>query len=93
MIELACCLFTHFALFCSLKYTSDIFEGKQCDSEHQTLHSEWKIAIFHEHIVENPKYGVPGTFFSREISPIFHRHFMQSVRLFFQVITPKSMCL
>ena len=50
------------------------------------MHSEWKIAIFHEHIVENPKYGVLGTFFSREISPILRRHFTQSVRMFFQGI-------
>ena len=72
MIKLPCCLFTHFALFCLLKSnTSAIFEGKQCNSEHHTFHSEWKIAIFHEYVVENLKYVVPGTFFLHEISPFF----------------------
>ena len=85
MIKLPCCLFTHFALFCLLKSnTSAIFEGKQCNSEHHTFHSEWKIAIFHEYVVENLKYVVPGTFFSREISPVFRCHFTRSVRMFFQ---------
>ena len=86
MIKLPCFLFTHVASFFSLKVTniSAIFEGKQCDSGHHTFHSKWKIAIFHEYVVENPKYVVPGTFFSREISPVFRRHFTLSVRMFFQ---------
>ena len=47
--------------------------------------AQWmKIGIFYEYIVENLKYVLSGTFLSREISPVFRRHFTQSVRMFFQ---------
>ena len=84
-MKLPCYMFTLCIISLSqVTNTSAIFEGKQCDSEHHTFHSEWKIAIFHEYVVENLKYVVPGTFFSREISPVFRRHFTRSVRMFFQ---------
>ena len=58
-------------LLAQVTNTSAIFEGKQCDSEHHTFHSEWKIAIFHEYVVENLKYMVPGTFFRVKYYPFF----------------------
>ena len=84
-MKLPCYMFTLCIISLSqVTNTSAIFEGKQCDSEHHTLHSEWKIALFHEYVVENLKYVVPGIFFSREISPVFRRNFTPSVRMFFQ---------
>ena len=46
--------------------------------------AQWmEIAMFDEYIVKNPKCQVTATFFSREISPVFQRHFAWSVRMFF----------
>ena len=84
-MKLPCYMFTLCIISLSqVTNTSAIFEGKQCDSEHHTLHSEWKIALFHEYVVENLKYVVPGIFFSREISHVFRRNFTPSVRMFFE---------